>query len=88
MSSANNVESAVPTLNSPNPSLITIHQPFPRSQVQLGNANPVDFYLGLQNGGANADGIAIFDVPVASITSTTVPDWVLASHFWGVALLI
>src|SRR4028119_2456798 len=27
----------------------------------------------LGNGGANADGIAIFDVPVASITSTTVP---------------
>ncbi len=27
----------------------------------------------LGNGGANADGIAIFDVPVASITNTTVP---------------
>ncbi|MEG3844136.1 CARDB domain-containing protein, partial [Microcoleus sp. herbarium14] len=34
-----------------------------------------DFNTGgvLGNGGANADGIAIFDVPVASITSTTVP---------------
>ena len=37
----------------------------------IGNISATSGVLG--NGGANADGIAVFDVPVNSITSSTVP---------------
>ncbi len=36
----------------------------------IGNANAAGVF---GNGGSNADGVAVFDVPVASITSSTVP---------------
>ena len=44
----------------------------------VSNANPVfdqavDFSPDFQNGGSTADGVALFDVPAASITASTVP---------------
>lgn len=46
----------------------------------IGNANASGVF---GNGGANADGIAIFDKPVSMITSSTVPTDAL---FWGTGL--
>jgi hypothetical protein len=46
----------------------------------IGNANNTG---SLGNGGTNADGVAVFNVPVASITSSTVPVDVI---MWGTAV--
>jgi hypothetical protein len=46
----------------------------------IGNANSTG---SMGNGGSNADGVAVFDVPVASITSSTVPVDVI---MWGTGL--
>ena len=47
----------------------------------FGNAAPTAGVFG--NGGANADGIAVFNLPVASITSSTVP---VDAVFYGTAI--